>query len=100
MFILEGPARQRVLYYRPERPPLPRWVDLKKVKTDLQFKFWITPEGKTESIETTVSSGDSEIDLIGVRYLRRWQFNPKPEGRDWGVVSLSLAPPPDFGKAP
>ena len=96
--VLEGPAHQRVLYYRPDRPPLPRWVDLKKVKTDLRFKFWITPDGKTESIETVVSSGDPEVDLIGVRYLRRWRFNPKQEGREWGVVSFSL--PPDLGKTP
>ena len=98
-FVLEGPARQRVLYYRPERPQLPRWVDLKKVKADLRFKFWMTPQGKTESIETLISSGDPEVDLIGVRYLRRWRFNPRQEGREWGIVSFSL-PSPDPGRAP
>ena len=98
-FILEGPVRQRILYYRPERPQLPRWVDPKKVKTELRFKFWVTPEGSTESIETMVSSGDPEIDLIGMRYLRRWRFNPKEEGREWGIVSFSL-PLPEGGKTP
>ena len=99
-FVLEGPARQRILYYRPERPQLPRWVDLKKVKAQLRFKFWITPQGKTESIETLVSSGDPQVDLIGVRYLRRWRFNPRPEGREWGTVSFPLRFPPDLGRVP
>ena len=46
-FRLEGPARERPLYYRPERPQLPRWVDLKEIRTDLQFKFWISREGRS-----------------------------------------------------
>ena len=98
-FVLEGPARQRVLYYRPERPRLPRWADPREIRTDLQFKFWISPEGKTESVETLVSSGDPTVDLIGMRYLRQWRFNPKREGTEWGTVSFSL-PPPEAGKAP
>ena len=92
-FRLEGPARERPLYYRPERPQLPRWIVFKGIRTDLQFKFWISREGRVESVEKLISSGDPTVDLIGMRYLRRWQFSPKEEGVDWGTVSFSLRLP-------
>ena len=97
-FRLEGPARERPLYYRPERPQLPRWIDPKEIRTDLQFRFWISREGRVESIEKLISSGDPTVDLIGMRYLRRWQFGPREEGIEWGIVSFSLQVTPDTEK--
>lgn len=91
-FHLEGPAAHRALYYRPPQPQLPRWVDVREIRTGLQFKFWISPKGRVASIEKLISSGDPAIDLIGMRYLRKWQFSPK-EKADWGTVGFSLKTP-------
>jgi len=73
-------------------------VDLQKIRADLQFKFWVTSEGKVVSLEILMSSGDPTVDLIGMRYLRQWQFSPKEEETEWGIASFSLAGPPGSGK--
>lgn len=98
VFRFEGPGSQRTLYYRPKRPQLPRWIDPREVRAELKFKFWISPEGKVRSVEKLISSGNPKVDMIGIRYLRRWQFSPKRGDSEWAVVSFPLKVPSDGKK--
>ena len=87
--LLSGPAASRILYYQPSLPELPKWLDSQEVRSSFELRFWVTPRGKVVGIEKVTSSGDPTLDLIGMRYLRRWQFNPKvTEQEEWGVVTL------------
>ena len=87
--LLTGPAASRALYYQPPLPELPKWLDPQEVRSSFELRFWVTPRGKVVGIEKVTSSGDPTLDLIGMRYLRRWQFNPKvTEQEEWGVVTL------------
>ena len=87
--ILSGPAASRILYYQPPLPELPKWLDPQEVRSSFELRFWVTPRGKVVGIEKVTSSGDPTLDLIGMRYLRRWQFNPKTtEQEEWGTVTL------------
>lgn len=92
--LLEGPAALRVLYYQPQIPELPKWIDPREVRSSLELRFWISPRGKVVSVEKFTSTGDPTLDLIGMRHLRRWQFNPKPTDREeWGTVTLHFSLP-------
>lgn len=92
--LLEGPVALRTLYYFPALPELPKWVDPKEVRSNLELRFWVSPEGKVISVDKMTSSGDPTVDLIGMRYLRRWQFNPKrTAGEEWGTVTLRFTVP-------
>jgi|GEM_PF-2634440 len=87
--VLNGPAASRILYYQPPLPELPKWLDPREVRSSFELRFWVTPRGKVVGIEKVTSSGDPTVDLIGMRYLRRWQFNPKAtEQEEWGMVTL------------
>lgn len=86
---LSGSAASRILYYRPPLPELPKWIDPRDVRSSLELRFWISPRGKVVGIEKVTSSGDPTLDLIGMRYLRRWQFNPKTtDQEELGMVTL------------
>jgi len=90
---LEGPAAERVLYYQPEMPPLPKWVDASEIDSDLKVRFWISPRGEVVNVEKLISSGNATLDLIGMRYLRGWRFNLKSTNEvEWGMVTLHFFP--------
>ncbi len=89
VLLLKGPAASRLLYYRPPLPELPRWLDPRDVRSSLELRFWVSPRGKVVTIEKITSSGDPTLDLIGIRHLRRWQFNPKAtDQEEAGIVTL------------
>lgn len=93
---LEGPLVSRILYYRPSLPKLPRWIDPPKGTTHLKLRFWVSPQGKVVHVERMTSSGDPTLDTIGIRYLRRWQFNPKRiQEEEWGMVTLRFPLEPE-----
>jgi TonB family protein len=61
---------------------------------EVGLKFWVSPEGKVESVERVASSGHPTVDIVAMRYLKGWQFVPVKAGEDyekqWGAVKLSL----------
>ena len=92
-----GPTRFREVIYKPELPAYLRWdeglgVDLDRLGNifSIELKFWVSPEGKVESIERLSSSGHPTVDLVGMRYLKGWQFAPHKE-RQWGIVKLNFS---------
>lgn len=97
-----GPARFREVVYKPEFPSDLRWdesfgVDFDRLGStfSIELKFWISPDGKVESVERVSSSGHPAVDIIGIRYLKGWQFAPlKPGGQkegQWGTVKLNFS---------
>ena len=88
---LKGAASSRILYYQPPLPELPKWINPRDVQSSLELRFWVSPRGKVVNIEKVTSSGDPTLDLIWIRYLRRWQFNPKATNEEeMGMVTLNF----------
>lgn len=95
---IEGPAKFREVIYKPELPAYLRWdeglgVDLDRLGNifSIELKFLVSPEGKVESIERLSSSGHPTVDLVGMRYLKGWQFAPLKAGEQWGTVKLNFS---------
>lgn len=98
---VEGPARFREVIYKPEFPSYLRWdeslgVDLQGLgdSFEIGLKFWVSDEGKVESVERVSSSGHPTVDIVAMRYLKGWQFAPYRAGdeheRQWGALKLRL----------
>jgi hypothetical protein len=98
---IKGPVRFREVVYKPDLPSYLRWdeelgVDLDRLGESfgMELKFWVSVEGKVEFIERVSSSGHPTVDLVGIRYLKGWQFAPIDSGgaRDeqWGIVTLNF----------
>lgn len=98
---IKGPVRFREVVYKPELPSYLRWdeelgVDLDRLgdSFDMELKFWVSAEGKVELVERVSSSGHPTVDLVGIRYLKGWQFAPLAAGESkeeqWGIVKLNF----------
>ncbi len=99
---IKGPVKFREVVYKPDLPTYLKWdeelgVDLDRLgdSFDMELKFWVSTEGKVDLVERISSSGHPTIDLVGIRYLKGWQFAPLGIGEtkeaQWGIVKLNFS---------
>ncbi|OED38077.1 hypothetical protein AB834_01120 [PVC group bacterium (ex Bugula neritina AB1)] len=78
------------IYY----PKYPLWAKKAGLQPDVFLKFQILNNGKVGTILLQKFSGHPELDALGLRAVRRWRFEPLPEGVDvddqWGSVTLKF----------
>lgn len=98
-FEIEGEARERTVLLK---PPFPVYQSLlSKTQEDIigeyckvRLKIVITPEGRVKSVEKLASSGSPEIDLMAIRYVKKWSFAPlkpdQPQNNQEGILLLTL----------
>lgn len=98
---MKGPVRFREVIYKPELPAYLKWneelgVDMDRLGNSfgMELKFWVSREGKVGLVERISSSGHTTIDLVGMRYIKGWQFAPASgngsQDEEWGLVRLSF----------
>lgn len=92
-FNIEGPVKDRVVSYPPS-PALPGWAETNGIEPELKLRFWVSPEGVVREVEPEILSGYPEIDLLGIRYIRKWRFQSLRANCDqvsqWGVISIKI----------
>jgi len=99
---IKGPVRFREVIYKPDLPSYLRWdeslgVDLDRLgdSFNIELKFWVSADGKVELVERISSSGHPTVDLVGIRYLKGWQFAPLPldesKEKQWGIIKLNFS---------
>ena len=72
---ISGTVADREIMYKPARPELPTWTDVKPPFT-LELEFVVSAQGEVKEVVPFISSGNPEIDLMGIRYLKSWRFAP------------------------
>ena len=72
---ISGAVSIREVIYKPVRPKLPAWI-ITRSPFKMELEFMVSPQGEIKKIIPVVSSGDAEIDLLGIRYLKNWRFVP------------------------
>lgn len=87
---ISGPASERALIYKPDKPILSFNIDTEKIKSyTLKLKFTLMNDGSVTRVEPVLSSGNPDVDLLGINYLQRWRFEPLPEEKQtWGIAEL------------
>ncbi|GAG08643.1 unnamed protein product, partial [marine sediment metagenome] len=71
------PILNREVIYRPREPELPTWVDSSSTYM-MELEFIVSAQGEVKEVVPIVSSGNSDVNLLGVRYLKSWRFAPFP----------------------
>ncbi len=86
---ISGPLAAREVFYRPAKPAVPGWIS-SDIPFNLELKFFVTAQGDVKEVIPVVSSGNAEIDLLGIRYLKEWKFTSLTgQGRDeWGRAKI------------
>jgi len=72
---IEGEASHRQLLSRPEEPLFPLGLDPALKDSEAELQFAVDPSGVVTHAEILLSSGNPDLDLIWVRYVRHWQFS-------------------------
>ena len=80
MIEIEGAVGSRNLVSRPEYPEAPPGLDLALKQAEVELEFTVEPQGSVSQVEAILSSVNPELDLIWMRYLRRWQFSALDPG--------------------
>lgn len=78
---ISGAIAKREVIYKPNKPKLPSWITA-SVPFVLELDFCVSSQGEIKEIVPAVSSGDPEVDLLGIRYLKSWKFAPLTQNRD------------------
>jgi hypothetical protein len=76
---ISGPVAEREVIYKPKKPRLPSWITT-KVSFILELEFSVSSQGDVKEVVPVVSSGNPEVDLLGIRYLKGWKFAPLTQG--------------------
>lgn len=92
---ISGPIAGRKVFYKPPKPTVPEWI-ASGTLFNLELKFFVSAQGEVKEVIPVVSSGNAEIDLLGIRYLKGWKFTPTA-GADsgsakdaWGRIKIVL----------
>lgn len=90
-FQLEGDVRKGQILSLPQ-PPDYRIIDKRLAGKEVALKFSISPNGTVRQVEKLISSGDPSLDVIWIRYILRWRFQPLLDGdaTRWGVVKFKI----------
>lgn len=86
---IEGPVKGRKIVYQPLPP------DVEEIENEVEFKlkFWVLPDGTIGEV-IPLKRGDTRLEQIAIRYLKKWQFEPLPPGvpqqQIWGTIPIKF----------
>ena len=77
-------------------PQYPSWAEEQGIIGTLRLYFTVTPEGLVRSnIKVTKTTGNPQLDQVGIDALTQWQFAPQPTGNDddvqWGIITFTFS---------
>jgi len=96
---IKSEVANRQILFKPSVPIVHRTFQAGKVPSkgesfEIKLRFLVSPKGKVVFIEKMKSCGYSDIDLIAIRYIKKWQFAPlgpdKPSKNQEGIMVLKL----------
>ena len=73
---MEGEVQKRTILYHPDLPKYPSSIIQFPRECDVVIHFRVSPKGLIQQIERVISSGESDLDILAIRYLRQWRFAP------------------------
>ncbi|MBN1872397.1 MAG: energy transducer TonB [Candidatus Omnitrophica bacterium] len=86
---IEGIDKGRELIYKPDKPKLPRWITSGK-GFSVVLEFVVTPQGDVSRVVPVISSGDPDVDLLAIRYLKSWKFSPANGRHDQETGTIKM----------
>ncbi len=76
-FTIEGALKERGVLFKPD---LLEYLNTQGEdipdRIRMVFRFRVSKEGIVEQVDPILSSGNTELDLYGMRFLRQWKFIP------------------------
>ncbi|GEM_PF-1779591 len=94
-FDISGPLHDRPIVHK-EIPVYPSWAEEQGIVGTVSYYFTVTSEGTVrQDITLKQTTGYPELDKLALDSLRRWKFQPLPEGTEssgqWGIITFNFA---------
>lgn len=98
-FEIKGEARERTVLFRPPSPDYQGLIstpqkDIIGEYYKVRLKIIIAADGSVKTAEKLTSCGYPEIDLLAIRYVKKWSFAPlspdKPQNDQEGILLLKF----------
>ncbi len=85
---IKGPLTSRKIVERPNPPQVKV-----KVEAEIELMLWVLPSGAVDRVVPSVK-GDTELERIGIQYLKQWRFAPLPKDKlqveQWGTIPIKF----------
>jgi TonB family protein len=76
-------------------PQYPAWAEEQGIIGTLRLYFTVTPEGAVRpNIKVTKTTGNPQLDQIGIDALKQWSFVAQPGNEDdvqWGIITFTFS---------
>jgi len=77
-------------------PQYPAWAEEQGIIGTLRLYFTVTPEGTVRNnIKVTKTTGNPQLDQIGIDALKQWAFAAQPGGNEddiqWGIITFTFS---------
>jgi TonB family protein len=77
-------------------PQYPSWAEEQGIIGTLRLYFTVTPEGAVRAnIKVTKTTGNPQLDQVGIDALTQWQFAPQPSTNEddvqWGIITFTFS---------
>lgn len=98
-FEIEGEARRRAVLFRPPSPDCQGLISTQQKDIigeyyKVRLKIIIAADGGVRAVEKLTSCGYPEVDLLAIRYVKKWSFAPlspdKPQNDQEGILLLKF----------
>jgi len=98
---ISGKAKDRLVLFKPPFPDYKialsaRNKDNAFISSSVKLKLIITKDGTVKAADILQTSGYPDIDLITVRYVKKWRFIPlkpnQPQEDQEGIVQIEFGP--------
>ncbi len=91
---ISWPAASREVFYKPDKPNVPESVS-SNMPFNMEFNFLVSAQGDVKEVVPVISSGNAEVDLLGIRYLKSWKFgslrSEAVQKEEWGRAKIVLS---------
>ena len=94
-FEIEGKLANRPILKK-VIPQYPSWAEEQGIIGTLRLYFTVTPEGTIRSnIKVTKTTGNPQLDQVGIDALKEWLFSAQPSNNDddvqWGIITFTFS---------
>lgn len=94
-FDIEGKLANRTILKK-VIPQYPSWAEEQGIIGTLRLYFTVTPEGTVRpNIKVTKTTGNPQLDQVGIDALKQWQFAPQSGASDddvqWGIITFTFS---------
>ncbi len=88
--VLEGEIKERIVLFQPNAGDYFKNNENLPDLINMSFRLTVAQNGIVQHVEPILSSGRTELDTLGMSYVRQWKFVPR-EVKQLGILKIHFS---------